>query len=79
MGVDESHVTDIKLEEPLLTASEVAALLGVARSSVYEYARRHHEPLPSIEIGRHRRFYRADIEYWLATRRSGVTNLSAAA
>ena len=56
----------IDLHEPLLRASDVAALLGVPRSSVYEYARRHHDPLPSLAIGRHRRFYRSAIESWLA-------------
>jgi excisionase family DNA binding protein len=56
----------VDLHEPLLRASEVAALLGVPRSSVYEYARRHHDPLPSLAIGRHRRFYRSAIESWIA-------------
>ena len=54
------------LREPLLTASDVAALLAVPRSSVYEYARRLHDPLPSLQIGRHRRFYRSAIEAWLS-------------
>ena len=47
----------VSLNEPLLTAAQVAVLLGVPRSSVYEYARRHHDPLPTIGIGRHRRFF----------------------
>jgi excisionase family DNA binding protein len=41
------------------------ALLAVPRSSVYEYARRRHGRLPSIVVGRHRRFYRSDLEAWL--------------
>jgi excisionase family DNA binding protein len=56
----------VALDEPLLTAEQVADLLAIPRSSVYEYARRHNEPLPSIRVGRHRRFYRAEIERWLA-------------
>ncbi|UGS36770.1 helix-turn-helix domain-containing protein [Capillimicrobium parvum] len=60
--------TAIDLHEPLLRASDVAALLGIPRSSVYDYARRHHDPLPSLTIGRHRRFYRSAIETWLASR-----------
>ena len=56
----------IDLHEPLLRASDVAVLLGVPRSSVYEYARRHHDPLPSLAIGCHRRFYRSAIESWIA-------------
>lgn len=61
------HVT---LSEPLMTATQVAQLLGVPRSSIYEYARREHNPLPAIEIGRHRRFLRSDIEEWLTAQRS---------
>ena len=64
-------VIDVELREPLLTAHDVAALLGVPRSSVYEYARRLHAPLPSLRVGRHRRFYRSDIEGWLTEQRQG--------
>jgi excisionase family DNA binding protein len=59
----------VVLDEPLLTAAEVAQLLRVPRSTVYEYARRRDEPLPSVAIGRHRRYYRGDVEEWLARRR----------
>ena len=55
----------VALDEPLLTAEQVADLLAIPRASVYEYARRLHEPLPSIRVGRHRRFHRSDIERWL--------------
>lgn len=55
----------IALDRPLLTAEEVAALLAVPRSSVYEYARRRTDPLPSLLIGRHRRFDRRTVERWL--------------
>jgi excisionase family DNA binding protein len=61
---------DVQLAEPLLTAEEVARLLAVPRSSVYEYARRLHRPLPSIAVGRHRRFYRSDVEGWLGAQRA---------
>jgi excisionase family DNA binding protein len=60
----------VHLDEPLLTADDVAALLAVPRSTVYEYARRLHEPLPSLAVGRHRRFYRSDIEGWLSRQRA---------
>ena len=43
----------VELDEPLLTADQVAELLAVPRSSVYEYARRLVRPLPSIEVCRH--------------------------
>jgi excisionase family DNA binding protein len=61
---------DVHLSEPLLTADQVADLLAVPRSSIYEYARRRHRPLPSIAVGRHRRFYRSDVEAWLAGQRA---------
>lgn len=64
-------LVDVDLVEPLLTAEQVAGLLAVPRSSVYEYARRQHGALPSITIGRHRRFYRSDVEAWLAGQRAG--------
>jgi excisionase family DNA binding protein len=61
----------VPLAAPLLTADELAALLCVPRSSVYEYARRRHDPLPSLLIGRHRRFERAQVERWLAGQSAG--------
>lgn len=62
----------VSLSEPLMTAAEVAVLLGVPRSSIYEYARRLHDPLPTIEIGRHRRFLRSDLEQWLTAQRAAT-------
>jgi excisionase family DNA binding protein len=44
----------------LLTASEVAALLGVPRSWVYEQSRR--GLIPTVELGRYRRFREGAIE-----------------
>jgi len=58
-------VTPRRLSERLLTADEVAGLPAIPRSSVYEYARRRHQPLPSVSVGRHRRFVRRDVEHWL--------------
>jgi beta-glucosidase len=55
----------VPLSTPLLTADDVAELLSVLRSSVYEYARRRIDPLPSLLIGRHRRFDRRAVEAWL--------------
>jgi len=39
----------------------------VPRSSIYEYARRRVDPLPSLQIGWHRRFDRRTVESWLGT------------
>lgn len=61
----------VDLAQPLLTAGDIAQLLGVPRSSIYDYARRKHDPLPSVGIGRHRRFIRRDVEAWLAEHRTG--------
>lgn len=47
-----------RLDE-LLTSDEVAELLHIPRSTVSEYARR--GVLPSIKLGRHRRFVRSDV------------------
>src|SRR4051794_21217121 len=60
----------VALAQPLLTAADIAGLLGLPRSSVYDYARRKYDPLPSVGIGRHRRFVRRDVEVWLAAHRS---------
>lgn len=45
--------------DELLTADEVAELLHIPRSTVSDYARR--GVLPSIKLGRHRRFVRSDV------------------
>ncbi len=58
------------LDEPLLTADQVAVLLAVPRSSVYEYARRTQGALPSIRVGRHRRFLRSDVLAWVRAMRA---------
>ncbi len=61
----DTELPAVVLDTPLLTADDVAVLLAVPRSSVYEYARRRRDPLPSLLIGRHRRFDRRTIERWL--------------
>ena len=45
--------------DELLTVDEVAELLHIPRSTVTDYARR--GVLPSIKLGRHRRFVRSDV------------------
>jgi excisionase family DNA binding protein len=67
--------TRLSLNEPLLTADDVAELLSIPRSSVYEYTRRQRNPLPSIPIGRHRRFHRSAIETRLTAGQRGTDNL----
>jgi excisionase family DNA binding protein len=48
------------LLDELMTAREVAALLRMRLSTVEDYARR--GLLPSVKVGRHRRFIRSELE-----------------
>lgn len=48
------------LLDELMTSSQVAALLQMRLSTVESYARR--GLLPSVKVGRHRRFVRSDVE-----------------
>ena len=48
----------------LLTAAEVAELLGVRTSWVYEQSRAGR--IPTVTLGRYRRYRREAIEAWLA-------------
>ena len=43
--------------------------LGIPRSSVYDYARREHDPLPSVKIGRHVRFVLLELVEWVGRQR----------
>ncbi len=47
----------------LLTASDVAKLLGVPKSWVYEQSRAGR--IPTVTLGRYRRYRREAIEAWL--------------
>jgi excisionase family DNA binding protein len=53
----ESSVPDVLGE--ILTAQQVADLLRMQRSTVEDYGRR--GVLPSIKLGRHRRYIRSDL------------------
>ncbi len=55
-----SHTTDHPMLDQLLTSRQIAASFGMPRSTVEDYARR--GILPSIKIGRHRRFVRDRVE-----------------
>ena len=48
----------------LLTAADVAALLGVPKTWVYEQSRLGR--IPTVTLGRYRRYRRAAIEEWIA-------------
>jgi excisionase family DNA binding protein len=50
--------------EDILTAGQVAVLLGLRQGTVEDYARR--GLLPSFRLGKHRRFIRAQVEARIA-------------
>lgn len=52
---------------PLLTADEVAELLRVPRSTVYELTRTRR--LPFVKVGRRTLFVRVDLESWVVQNR----------
>ena len=51
------------MSESLLTADQVAAVLGVPRSWVYEQSRAGR--IPTVRLGRYRRYRREAIEAWV--------------
>jgi excisionase family DNA binding protein len=53
----------------LITAAQLAELLQMKRTTIEDYARR--GLLPSIKLGRHRRFVRSDVEAALERLRDG--------
>jgi excisionase family DNA binding protein len=57
------------LSMPLMRAEEVAGLLSVKTSTVYELSRRRQNPLPSVRIGRSKRFNRVAVARWVAAQR----------
>jgi excisionase family DNA binding protein len=57
------------LDEPLLTASQIGALLGgIPPKTVLQYAR--DGRLPCVRIGKHVRFVRSDVDQALAALRA---------
>ena len=63
----EVHAAPQALSEPLLTADEVAALLRVPRSTVYELTRTRR--LPHVKLGRRTLFVRVDLDAWVMANR----------
>jgi excisionase family DNA binding protein len=48
-----------------MRAEEVADLLAIKTSTVYELSRRRRDPLPSVRIGRSKRFDRRAVALWV--------------
>jgi excisionase family DNA binding protein len=59
------------LASPLMRAEEVADLLSVKTSTVYELSRRRRDPLPSVRIGRAKRFDRLAVVRWVQAHATG--------
>lgn len=60
-------------EDALLTVHEVAGMLKVPPSWVYEHTReRSRDRIPGFRIGKYWRFAEADVLAWLATRRTSA-------
>ena len=57
----------------LMTSGQIAELLQLKRSTVEDYARR--GLLPSIKLGRHRRFLRSDVEAAVADLRRAALGI----
>jgi len=56
-------ITDVMSDYRLLTADEVADMLGVKTEWVYDRARR--GELPHVQLGRYKRFRRESIIEWV--------------
>ncbi len=69
-GHDRGEAHD-RLDE-LLTSDQLARLLCVSKSTVEDYARR--GLLPSLKLGRHRRFVRSDVLHAIDDLRGGTTD-----
>ncbi len=61
-------MSDSLLSE-LMTSAQIAELLQMKRTTIEDYARR--GLLPSLKLGRHRRFVRSDVEAALERLRNG--------
>jgi excisionase family DNA binding protein len=60
MAVEQTHVA----EAVLMTAGEVGAMLGVPASWVYAQSRLGR--IPTVTLGRYRRYRRSAVEAWVA-------------
>ena len=52
--------------ENLLTPQEIADVLGVSKSTIYQWT--HQEFIPHVKLGRFVRFRQSQVEKWLAQR-----------
>lgn len=59
MTLNEHPPPDPSALDELLTSTQLATLLSMPKSTIEDYARR--GLLPSLKLGRHRRFIRSDV------------------
>lgn len=61
MAIDDMRQLNLfaDVRDELLTTEQLAGLLQLPRSTIEDYARR--GLLPSLKLGRHRRFIRSDV------------------
>ena len=59
----------------LLTAEDVAEMLGVPKTWIYEQSRK--GLIPTVELGRYRRFRREAIEEWIAEQERSANGFQA--
>ncbi len=57
------------MTEPLLTAADLADLLGFAAGTIVDWAER--GELPAFKVGGRLRFRESEVESWLEERRTG--------
>lgn len=69
-------MADANGERELLNAEQVAAMLGMTSAWVYEQSRKGR--IPTITLGRYRRYRRAAIEDWLLSMEHGNGGLAGA-
>jgi len=59
------------MSDPLLTADDVGALLGVGTDWIYSETRAGR--IPHVKLGRYRRYRRESIDAWLAELEAGCS------
>lgn len=57
-------IHDDRDKDQLMTANEVAEMLAVSREWVYEQSRR--GSIPTVSLGRYRRYRRSSVLEWIA-------------
>jgi excisionase family DNA binding protein len=69
--VDEADTAGSSLLDEVMTSQQLADILQMRLSTVEAYARR--GVLPSVELGRHRRFIRSDVQRAVMDQDKGST------